>query len=212
MFELYYYPGNASMAPHMLLEEVGAPFTLRLVDRKAHGQKTADYLRLNPAGRIPTLVHGDQVLFESAAICLQIADLHPDAGMAPALGSIDRGHFYKWLMFLTNTVQTDTMAYHYPDDHTDDPAGVEAVKRRAERRLAEWYDIVDAALDDGRPYLLGDACSAVDHYLLMLSRWGRGLTRPPRTLTHIGPHLERVAARPAVQRAMATEGLAAPIY
>ena len=212
MFELYYFPGNASMAPHMLLEEVGAPFMLRLVDRKNLGQKAPDYMQLNPAGRIPTLVHGDQVLFESAAICLQIADLYPESNMAPAFGSDDRGQFYKWLMFLTNTVQPDILAYHYPEDHTDDADGTAAVRSRAQTRLGEWYSIIDEALSDGRSYLAGEAFSAVDYYLLMLCRWGRGLANPPRDLPHIGPLLERVVSRPAAQRALATEGLAAPIY
>jgi len=211
MFELYYYPGNASMAPHMLLEEVGAPFTLRLVDRKALGQKAPAYMQLNPAGRIPTLVHGDQVLFESAAICLQIADLHPEAGMAPAYGSDERGHFYKWLMFLTNTVQPDIMTYHYPEEHTG-PDGTAELRVHADKRLAEWFRIIDDTLSDGRPYLAGSAFSAIDYYLLMLCRWCRGFANPPRDLPYIGPLLERTVNRPAAQRALATEGLTAPVY
>ncbi len=212
MFELYYYPGNASMAPHMLLEDVGAPFVLRRVDRQVEGQKAPDYMRLNPAGRIPTLVDGDLVLFESAAICLHIADSYPGAGLVPELATADRAQFYKWLMFLTNTVQPDTMAYHYPEQYTEHSEGVPGVRARAEARLLEWHDIVEEALRDGRPYMLGDTFSAVDYYLMMLCRWGRGLTRPPRSLPHIGSLLARVVARPAARRALASEGLEEPFY
>ena len=100
MYELFYFPRNASLAPHFMLEEIGAPFELRLVDRKSEGQKDPDYMKLNPMGRIPTLVDGELVLFESAAICLHLADMHPEAGLVPALGTAQRAHCYKWLMFL----------------------------------------------------------------------------------------------------------------
>src|SRR5689334_10559721 len=103
MYALYYYPSNASMAPHMVLEEIGAPFELRLVDRERQAHKTPEYLRLNPNGLIPVLVDGDLVLFESAAICLHLADRHPESRLAPPLGSPARAHFYKWLIHLTNT-------------------------------------------------------------------------------------------------------------
>ena len=73
MYRLYYYPGNANLAPHVLLEETGAQYELVLVDRETRGQKDAAYVRLNPNGRIPTLVDGELVIFEAAAICLHIA-------------------------------------------------------------------------------------------------------------------------------------------
>ncbi|RZL89324.1 MAG: hypothetical protein EOP73_30210, partial [Variovorax sp.] len=84
MTELHYYPSNASFAPHILLEEIGAPFSLRLVDRSNNEHKSAAYLQLNPNGLIPTLVDGDLVLYETAAILMHLADRHP--GFAPAPG------------------------------------------------------------------------------------------------------------------------------
>ncbi len=93
MFELFYYPGNASMAPHMLLNELGVPFKLTLVDRARNGQRSPDYLRLNPNGRIPVLVDGDQVVFETGAILVHLVDRHADAGLAPALGTPERTQF-----------------------------------------------------------------------------------------------------------------------
>jgi glutathione S-transferase len=98
---LYYYPGNASMAPHMALEEIGAPFELRLVDRTRNAHKDPAYLRLNPNGLIPAFVDGDLVLFESAAICLHLADRHPIAQLAPELGTAKRAQRYKFLIHLT---------------------------------------------------------------------------------------------------------------
>ena len=83
MYGLHYYPANANAAPHMLLEEIGAQYELILVDRAVNGQKSKEYLKINPMGRIPTLVDQDLVLFEAAAIVLHLVDAHPDAGLAP---------------------------------------------------------------------------------------------------------------------------------
>src|SRR5262245_30884961 len=100
--QLYYYPGNANLAPHLLLEEADCELELVLVDRAVGAQKSAEYLKLNPNGRIPTLVSGELVLFESAAICVYIAEQYPAARLIPPAGSVQRAHFFQWLMFLTN--------------------------------------------------------------------------------------------------------------
>lgn len=90
MLELYYYPGNASLTPHMLLEELGVPFELKRVDRANAAHKSPDYLKLNPNGQIPVLVDGDLVLYETAAICLHLADTHPEARLVPPLATAER--------------------------------------------------------------------------------------------------------------------------
>ena len=86
MYKLFYSPGSAALAPHAALEETGAAHELVLVDMKSNAHKKPDYLKLNPAGRVPTLVDGDQVVFESAAIMMHLADKHPASGLAPAPG------------------------------------------------------------------------------------------------------------------------------
>ncbi len=100
MYTLYYYPGNASLMPHMLLREIGAPFELQLVDRANNAQKSAEYLRLNPSGTIPVLVDDGAAIFETAAISLYLADRHPDAGLAPPPNSPERGQYYKWMVLI----------------------------------------------------------------------------------------------------------------
>jgi glutathione S-transferase len=210
--QLHYFPSNASMAPHMLLEELGVPFELKLVDRTRDAHKSPEYLKLNPNGQIPVLVDGDLVLYEAAAICLHLADTHPHAGLAPALGSAERAHFYKWLMWLTNTLQATLMAWHYPDRRADTADAVAQVKARAESSIGEMLGQLDAELArHGQPWLLGERFTALDPYALMLGRWTRAFARPARSLPHLGPYLQRVLARPAVQRAFAREGLTAPL-
>jgi len=213
MYQLYYYPSNASLAPHMLLEELGVPYQLVFVNRDQNAHKSADYLRLNPTGRIPAFVDGDLILFETAAICLHLVDAHPDAGFAPAVGTAERAHFYKWLMYLTNTLQAELITYYYPERLAAHEAGAEDVKRHAEARIGTMLDLLDKALaEHGGPYLLGDKVSAVDPYLFMLSRWTRMMANPARNRAHLGPFLQRMAERPAIRRALEQEGLAAPWY
>jgi glutathione S-transferase len=211
MYALYYYPGNASLLPHMMLREIGAAFELRLVDRSQGAQRSAEYLKLNPNGRIPVLVDGDLVLFETAAVALHLADRHLEAGLAPPVGTPERSHFYKWMAHLTNTPQAEFRAYFYPQEHVSDEAAAPSVKRAAEARLDGMFDRIAAQLREG-PWLLGDRFSAADLFLFMLIRWGRGMTRPPRALPNLGALAARVLARPAVQSAIAAEGLKDPIY
>jgi glutathione S-transferase len=211
VYELFYYPDNASLAPHFVLEEIGAPFTLTLVDRTRNAQKSAQYLARNPLGRIPTLAYGDVVLFESAAICLHLADRHPEAHLAPAIGTDARAHLYKWLMFLTNTIQPDHMAFFYADRYTSDPRGTAAVAAAAEERLSQAYAVVDEALPRDGPYLLGRDVCVADFYLLMLIRWGGKQRNHPKHLPGIRRCAELLLQRASAQRASATEKLE-PIY
>ncbi|HEX6704417.1 MAG TPA: glutathione S-transferase family protein [Albitalea sp.] len=216
MLQLHYFPSNASMAPHMLLEEIGAPFELRLVDRARGEHKSPEYLRLNPNGLIPVLIDrrgaGEPlVLYETAAICLHLADTHPAAGLAPPLRSAARAHCYKWLAWLSNTLQPDLIVYYYPERWADDAAAVAQVKAHAEQRIGTLLEQLDAALSGhGREWLLGDEYSCVDPYALMLCRWTRSFTRPARSWPALGAYLQRVLARPAVRRVFEKEGLPQP--
>ncbi len=214
MIRLHYHPGNASLTPHMLLEELGVPFELEMVDSANAAHKSPEYLKLNPNGQIPVLVDGDLVLYETAAICLHLADAHPDARLAPPLRTAERAHFYKWLVWCTNTPQAMLMHYFYGSRLVDegDTAAAAQVKSHAEARVGGMLDQLDAQLaSHGQDWLLGATFSAVDPFALMLCRWTRGFSRPARSLPHLGPYLQRVLARPAVRRAFATEKLRPPL-
>lgn len=209
--QLHYYPSNASMAPHLVLEELGVPYELVLVDRRQNAHKSPAYLALNPNGLIPVLVDDDLVLYETAAICLHLADTHPDAALAPALGGPERAHFYKWLMWLTNTLQASLIVYFYPERWADTAVAVVQVKAHAEAKIGGLLDQLDAELAraDG-PWFTGASFSVLDAYVLTLCRWTRGFGRPARSLPKLGPYLQRVLARPATQRVLEREGLQPP--
>ena len=209
--QLHYYPSNASMVPHLVLEEIGVPCELVRVDRTTGAHKSPAYLALNPNGLIPVFVDGDLVLYETAAICLHLADTHPDAALAPALGGPERAHFYKWLMWLTNTLQASLIVYFYPERWADRADAVVQVKAHAEAKIGGLLDQLDAELAraDG-PWFTGASFSVLDAYVLTLCRWTRGFGRPARSLPKLGPYLQRVLARPATQRVLEREGLKPP--
>ena len=215
MIQLHYHPGNASMTPHLLLRELGVPFELNYVDRAAGAHKTAAYLKLNPNGLIPVLVDGDLVLYESAAIVLHLVDRHPEAGLAPTtLGSTERASFYKWLAWLSGSVMPMMQHYFYGERMVapGNAAAATEVKAQAEARLNALFDQIEAQFaGHGGPWFLGDHFSALDPYVFMFCRWSRGFARPARTLPHIAPFIERMLARPAVQKVFEVEQLAAPL-
>jgi glutathione S-transferase len=217
MIALHYYPSNASFAPHIVLEELGVPFQLKLVDRTQNAHQSVAYLKLNPNGLIPVFVDGDLVLYESAAICLHLADTHPTAMLAPAVGTAARAHFYKWLMWSTNSLQANLIPYFYPDRSVapGNAEGAAQVKRAAQRKIGAYLKQLNDTLANHRGrWLLGEHYTVVDPYIFMLCRWTRffeGEVLPARTFTHLGAHMQRMLARPAVQRAIATEKLPEPL-
>jgi len=217
MLALHHYPGNASMIPHILLHELKLPFELKLVNRTQGAHKSPAYLKLNPNGLIPVLEDGPLVLYETAAICLHLVDTHPKAGLAPALGTAQRAHFYKWLIWMTNSLQAAMVSYFYPERWVDDgnEAGAQQVRHHSQIRIGGLFGQLDAQLaSHGQPWLLGSAYSALDPYAFVLCRWSRGFKgpgpKPARESAHLGPYLQRLLARPAVQRVLADEGLAQP--
>jgi glutathione S-transferase len=217
MIQLHYHPSNASFTPHVLLREVGAPFELILVDRDSGAHKQPAYLKLNPNGKIPVMVADDLVLYETAAIAMHLADMYPAAGLAPALQSTERAHYYKWMAWLTNTLQIRLMHYFYPARLADD-VDTAPLKRRAEADALALLQQLDDQLaaqlaTHSGPWLLGAHYRAVDPFAFMLCRWTRNFSgRKARDFPHIGPWLQRVYQRPAVQAAFEAEGTVAPFY
>lgn len=219
MLHLHYYPSTASMVPHIVLEELGVPYRRVLVDRAVDAHKSPDYLKLNPNGLIPVLTQdggpdGPLVLYETAAIVLHLCDTHPGAGLAPAVGSLERAHFYKWLMWLTNTLQTALIAYFYPERWVapGNVAGAAEVRAAAEAKVGTLLDQLDAALArHGQAWFMGADYSALDAYVFTLCRWTRHFASvPARGRAHLGPYLQRMLARDAVQRVLAAEALVPP--
>lgn len=214
--QLHYYPSTAAMIPHIVLEELGVPYQRVFVDRARNLHKAPDYLKLNPNGLIPVLVDGDLVLYETAAIVLHLCDTHPQARLAPPVGTPERAHFYKWLMWCTNTLQATLIVYFYPERSVKEgnAEGAAEVKAKAQGRVDGLVDQLDELVaKNGGPWMLGREFSALDAYVFTLCRWTRNFDGPKaRDRRHLGAYLQRVSERPAVQRVFAAEELSAPFF
>ncbi|GAB3250696.1 glutathione S-transferase family protein [Chitinimonas naiadis] len=212
MIRLHYSPSTASMAPHILLEELGTPFELRKIDIQGGELDSPAYRKLNPNGLIPVLEQDELVLYETAAICLHLVDTHPGAGLAPSLGSDERAHFHKWLSWLSTTLQQALVVYFYPHRWAESPDAIAQVKRHAQSKTLFLLEQLDQQLaSHGQDWLQGSSYSLLDPYAMMLCRWTRNFEgHKARDYPHLGPWLQRVLARPAVQRVFAREDLQQP--
>jgi len=207
MLKLHYHPSDASLMPHILLEELGVPFALQRVDRANNAQKSPAYLKLNPNGLIPVLEDGALVVYETPAILLHLADTHPQAHLVPDLGTLERAQCYQWMVWLSNTLQATLVQYFYAERYVD-AVGVADFRARTEARIAPMLDQLEAQLQSSAgPWLLGTAYSAADCMAFVLCCWTRNFARPANSLPALGAYLARMRQRPAVQRAAATEQL-----
>lgn len=194
---LHYIPGTAAMAPHAALAEAGADYELVPVIRDEAGRPSSAYLVLNPSGRVPTLEDGDLVLTESAAIVVHVAERYPGARLLPPLGSDERSDVFRWLFFLTNTVQPTLLHVLYPDRY-----GPDGVEGRAREEAAVLFDRIDTHLT-GREWLVGAERSSADLFLFMLIRWARRLSPKAWDRPALGEFYDRMADLPGVRRMLA---------
>lgn len=206
MYTLYYSPGAASLVAHWLLIEVGAKHELKRLDLAAGEHKRADYLALNPNGVVPTLlVHGEP-LAEAAALVLHLADAHPSFGLAPEIGSVERGRYYQWVLHLANTLQPAFRLWFYPAEAAG-PEHAEQAKALARERIEACWDRIEAHLAKRGPYLLGASVSAADFLLAMLMRWSRNMPRPATDWPQLQALAQRMKARPSFRLLYEREGL-----
>ncbi|WP_201535532.1 glutathione S-transferase family protein [Psychrobacter immobilis] len=197
MYQLYYYPLNASMAPHFVLEALKVDFELILVDRKSNAQKSDDYLALNPSGRIPTLIYDDLVLFESPAICIHLAESNPSSNLIPNIDSKTRPIFFQWMMYLTNTVQAELMIHFYPEKHTTHSDVVSDIAKTQEQRITDMFQIIDNDLKN-KDFLIGNMLTVCDFFLFMLAIWADEFKKPPLAFDNLSKYLRNLAKHEAI--------------
>jgi glutathione S-transferase len=198
--KLFYMPGACSLAPHIALREAGLPFDLELVDRSKKTGSGADYWTINPKGAVPAVKLDDgQVLTEAGVIQQYIADKVPAKKLAPAAGTPERYRLQEWLNYIASELHKGIGQLFnpaMPDDYK------EAVKKGL---AARQFAYLEKALA-GRDYLLGDFTIA-DGYAFTVLNWTKLHKMDLTAFPNVVAHMQRVAARPAVQAAMSAEGL-----
>ncbi|MBB4617458.1 glutathione S-transferase family protein [Sphingomonas abaci] len=210
-FRLFYSNGACSLAPHIALEETGAPFEPVRIDMASGEQRGSDYLRINPKGRVPALAVGDWVLTENPAILQFIARSHPDAGLWPE-HLRDQARVVEWLGWIASTVHVAYAHVRRAERYAQSDAGLAEVRAKGLQTCRDLWQAVDARLGDG-PWAIGDRYSVADPYLLVFWTWGGGSVLGfdmAKQCPGWTAHAQRMARRPAVQRAFEREGLVLP--
>jgi glutathione S-transferase len=203
---LYGSQSTASLVVHWLLIELGIEHELHQLDFDKGEQKSPQYLAINPAGRVPTLVIDGQVLTESAAIAMHLADLYPQADLAPAPGTGARGDYYRWMCFCVYTLMPAYRSWFYPSEPAG-PGHEEAARAQARVALeTAWQQVADH-LQQGGPYALGEQLTAVDFVLTMLMRWSRNMPRPVDSWPVLAAYVRRMKDRPSLAEVYRREGL-----
>lgn len=192
----FHAPQSRSGGTLALLEELGADYDLHRLDLKAGTQRAPAYLAINPMGKVPAIRHGDALITEQPAVMLYLADLYPQAGLAPPIGDPLRGPYLRWMVFYGSCFE---------------PAIVDRSLKREPAPLATspygtWDDVLRTLVDQltSGPWLLGERFTAADVLWGTALRWTTMFKLVPE-LPPIRDYVERVAARPAMRRAAAKD-------
>jgi len=185
------------MSVHWMLEEVGAPYELKLLSLEAREHKTPEYLAINPMGRVPTLVHGDIVVTETGAINAYLADAFPGANLAPPVDSPLRGEYYRWIFYSVATMEPSILWKGLGDQ----------VKNIGYQPFADVDDIVETlrSATKGREFIVGDHFTAADIAIGGGLMWGMRMFKVIPELPEFVEYWSRLEQRAAWQKANAVD-------
>lgn len=199
MYKVYSRFDTGSFVVEAVLAELGLPFERVLVTRDRPIADQPDFLTVNPRGQVPALITPQgEVLTESAAIVLTLAERHPEGALLPPEGSRERAQILRWLVFASVNLYESDLRYYYSDRYTADPEGAGAVRNAAAAYFERNAQILESHASDEGPYFLGERFTLLDPYLTMLLSWH---WEPEAFLPRV-PKLDRilrnVAARPKI--------------
>lgn len=189
----FHNPQSRSCMTRALLEELGADYELCPIDFGKHEQRSPDYLAINPLGKVPAIRAGNEVVTETVALYVWLADLYPQAALAPALDDPQRGTYLRWLVFYAACMEpaiVDRALKREPGPHAQSPYG----------DFASVVAAISAPIERG-PWLLGERFTAADVLWGNALGWITGFGMLEATPA-IAAYIERVKARPAQQRAV----------
>ena len=197
--KLYFSPGACSLSPHIVLAEGGFDYTAEKVDLRTKQTATgADFKAINPKGYVPALVlDSGELLTEGPAIVQHLADLKPEAGLAPRPGTIERARVNSWLVFVSSELHKQFSVLFTP---TAPAEWKETVKGNILGRVA----FLDGELA-GKSYLTGDTFTIADAYLFTILRWTAYFAMDLAPYANVTAFMARMNARPAVKAALAAE-------
>jgi glutathione S-transferase len=200
---LYFAPNSISLAALIALEEIGAPYTLKRVDLAKREQRAAEYLELNPLGRVPTLQVEAGLLTETLAILVFLARSAPAAGLLPTAAFLE-ARALSFLSYLASTVHVAHAHRFRGSRWSDDAEAIASMQRKVPKSVLDAFSLIEHGKLEG-PWVLGEQFSVCDAHLFTLAQWleadGVDTSQLPRVLDHRA----RMLQRPATQRALAAE-------
>ncbi|WP_341878459.1 glutathione transferase GstA (plasmid) [Aminobacter sp. P9b] len=203
--KLYYATGTCSLSPHIVALEAGISLDIERVDifKKPHVTSTGhDFTKVNPNGYVPVLELDDgSLLTEGAAIVQYLADLRPEAKLAPAAGTRERYELQSWLNFVASELHKMYSPWLF---HPEYGAQAQEVARG---KIAERLASVESHLAGTGPYLMGETFSAADAYLFTIVGWSGFAKVDLSAFPRLRAYMDRVGARPTVREAMRAEGM-----
>jgi GST-like protein len=188
---------SGAFAVEAALAEAGVNCEFHVVSLEKNEQKSPSFLALNPSGKMPALkLPSGEIVTESAAILLTIADRFPQAGLIPPHATFARAEAYRWIAFMASEIYPMVEIVDYPDRFAPAGAEAEALKARAIARIRERMLLVEAAIVG--PWLLAHEFCAADIYAAMFSRWSVGKDWREKHLPRLNALVENLAARPRI--------------
>lgn len=204
MLTLYFSRGSCALASMIALEESGLDHQARPVDFSRSEQQSPEYLAINPKGRVPALVTDYGVITETPAILAYVAQVAPEARLAPLDDPFEFGHMQAINNYLCSTVHVNHAHNRRGYRWADDAAAHEAMSAKVTQNMTDCFELIEASMFRG-PWVMGENFSVADPYLFTVSGWLKGDGVDIDQFTHISDHRARMLERPAVQRALATE-------
>jgi glutathione S-transferase len=171
VYKLYARNNTGSTAIEALLAILNVPYDLVEVPKADDAKAPSWYFDINPRGEVPTLQFPDgSVMTESAAIMIYLADMHAEAGLAPAYGTLARAQYLRWMIYLATTAYTSDLRMYYSDRYSTDATHADAIKAKAIIDLDRDFNVLANEMGDG-PFILGTTMSAADIYAAMILSW-----------------------------------------
>src|SRR5262245_27564802 len=204
MFEFFYAPNTCALASHIALEEAGAEYDAVRVDFKANAQRGPEYLAINPKGRVPALVTSEGILTETPAILAFIAQTYPKARLAPVDQPFAFARMQAFNSYLCSTVHVAHAHRMRGYRWADEPAALEAMKKKVSVSVGECFDLIERTMFKG-PWVMGEAYSVCDPYLFTLAQWLEADGVEPSRFPKVQDHRTRMAVRPSVKKVLAEE-------
>jgi glutathione S-transferase len=204
MLKFYYTPHTCALASHIAFEEAGAEYDTVRIDFATAQQRSADYLAINPKGRVPALVTDRFVLTETPALLAFIAQSYPAAKLAPLDDPSAFARVQEFNSYLCSTVHVAHSHRMRGTRWADDPAAIAEMTRKAPQAVSECFALIERAMFAG-PWVMGADYTICDPYLFTLAQWWEADGVDPAKLPKLRDHRSRMAERPAVKRAIAAE-------